>query len=116
MITKCRICGGEFFEKLILSLKNMPESAQGFLAYKSDNQTMDINMVQCKFCGTIQLDCEPVDYYKDVISSYNYVKISPIKYVSSTESKSKIAKSLIAKDKPEEAAEIIFYMCEPYNL
>lgn len=67
MITKCRICGGEFFEKLILSLKNMPESAQGFLAYKSDNQTMDINMVQCKFCGTIQLDCEPVDYYKDVI-------------------------------------------------
>ena len=67
MITKCRICGGEFFEKPILSLKNMPESAQGFLAYKSDNQTMDINMVQCKFCGTIQLDCEPVDYYKDVI-------------------------------------------------
>ena len=44
MIKKCRICDGEFFEKPILSLKNMPESAQGFLAYKSDNQTMDINM------------------------------------------------------------------------
>ena len=28
---------------------------------------MDINLVQCKFCGTIQLDCEPVGYYKDVI-------------------------------------------------
>ena len=45
----------------------MPESAQGFLEYESDNQTMDINLVQCKFCGTIQLDCEPVGYYKDVI-------------------------------------------------
>ena len=45
----------------------MPESAQGFLEYESDNQTMDINLVQCKFCGTIQLDCEPVSYYKDVI-------------------------------------------------
>lgn len=67
MITKCRICGGEFFEKPILSLKNMPESAQGFLAYKSDNQAMDINIVQCKFCGTIQLDCNTVSYYKDVI-------------------------------------------------
>ena len=67
MIKKCRICDGEFFEKPILSLKNMPESAQGFLAYKSDNQTMDINIVQCKFCGTIQLDCEPVSYYRDVI-------------------------------------------------
>ena len=67
MITKCRICDGEFFEKPILSLKNMPESAQGFLAYKSDNQAMDINIVQCKFCGTIQLDCNTVSYYKDVI-------------------------------------------------
>jgi len=55
-------------------------------------------------------------YYNDVISSYNYVKISPIKYVISTESKSKIAKSLIAKDKPEEAAEIIFYMCDNNEL
>ena len=67
MIKNCRICDGEFFDKPIISLKNMPESAQGFLDYKSDNQTMDINLVQCKFCGTIQLDCEPVDYYKNVI-------------------------------------------------
>lgn len=56
MINKCRICGGEFFNKPIISLKNMPESAQGFLAYKSYNQAMDINIVQCEFCGTIQLD------------------------------------------------------------
>ena len=67
MRKNCRICGGEFFNKPIISLKNMPESAQGFLDYKSNNQTMDINLVQCKFCGTIQLDCEPVGYYKDVI-------------------------------------------------
>lgn len=74
MIKNCRICDGEFFDEPIISLKNMPESAQGFLDYKSDNQTMDINLVQCKFCGTIQLDCEPVSYYKDVIRAGGFNK------------------------------------------
>lgn len=64
---KCRICNGDFFEEPIISLENMPKSAQGFLDYKSDDQTIDLNLVQCKYCGTVQLDCEPVEYYKDVI-------------------------------------------------
>lgn len=47
----------------------MPASAQGFLTtedLKSDVGS-DLFIVQCKFCGLIQLDNEPVTYYKEVI-------------------------------------------------
>ena len=56
------------------------------------------------------------NYDSNVVSSYNLIKISPIKYVISTDSKSKIADSLIVKDKPEEAAEMIFNMCDNNEL
>ncbi|MDO6994964.1 methionine biosynthesis protein MetW, partial [Brachyspira innocens] len=71
---KCIICGGDFFDIPIISLNNMPESAQGFLDNKEDNHSITLNLVQCKWCGTIQFDCAAVDYYKDVIRAGGYTK------------------------------------------
>lgn len=71
---KCIICGGDFFDIPIISLNNMPESAQGFLDNKEDNHSITLNLVQCKWCGTIQFDCVAVDYYKDVIRAGGYTK------------------------------------------
>lgn len=69
MSMNCRVCGSLCYKNILLSYSNMPASAQGFLTtedLKSDVGS-DLFIVQCKFCGLIQLDNEPVTYYKEVI-------------------------------------------------
>ena len=66
---KCIVCGAELFSKSLISLKNMPESAEciepGDISGK--DKMIDMNLCQCSKCGLIQLDAEPVEYYKDCI-------------------------------------------------
>jgi len=68
-ISDCRVCGNEFFEKPILQLKNMPKSAQNFPDENSlsEDEGADLDVYQCSGCGLVQLNCEPVSYYKEVI-------------------------------------------------
>jgi SAM-dependent methyltransferase len=69
--TICRLCEKEIINNPLLILKGMPISAQHFLDLKdlpsTENITLDI--YQCDECGLVQLNLEPVNYYKDVITA-----------------------------------------------
>ncbi len=69
---KCIICKSKL-EKLF-SIPNMPASAQDIPSYDrlKDDKGIDISLCHCKACGLVQLDCEPVFYYKDVIRAGGY--------------------------------------------
>ena len=65
----CRACSGELFEQPLLTLDNMPASAQDIPdadGIKSD-RGMTLSLCQCSRCGLVQFDCEPVSYYREVI-------------------------------------------------
>lgn len=66
---KCRVCGNGLYAEPILRYENMPKIAQ-FLPDKdmlAKDEGMTLGICQCSACGLVQLDCEPVPYYKDVI-------------------------------------------------
>lgn len=68
---KCRVCSGNFFKKPLLVYKNMPAISQ-FLPLNedfADDKCIDLTVCQCSKCGLIQLDNDPVYYFKDVIRS-----------------------------------------------
>lgn len=69
MIDKCRVCEGELHK--ILSFYNMPGSAQNFPTKETLHLDSgeDLEVCQCSWCNLIQLNCEPVSYYKEVIRS-----------------------------------------------
>lgn len=67
---KCLICGANLEESQILFVcNNMPGSAQD-IPTKEDlpkDEGIELKLVQCKFCGLVQIPTEPVHYYKKVI-------------------------------------------------
>ncbi|MEY8337822.1 class I SAM-dependent methyltransferase [Lachnospiraceae bacterium 62-35] len=66
---RCIACGGELFDSPLLYLDSMPASAQNIPdgeAVKTD-KGVSLSLCQCRKCGLVQFDCEPVDYYRDVI-------------------------------------------------
>ena len=67
---KCLICDSRLSSKdLLLSLPNMPASAQNIPAKDEldSDYSISLNMFQCPCCGLVQLDVEPVNYYRQVI-------------------------------------------------
>lgn len=50
-----------------LSYSNMPRSAQHLPMPGDDYSGIDLNIMECSRCGLLQLDCEPVPYYREVI-------------------------------------------------
>jgi hypothetical protein len=62
----CRICNREC--QPLFKLDNMPANNQ-HLSDKPDSKGITLNVVQCKGCGLVQLDNEPVWYWKEVIRS-----------------------------------------------
>ena len=62
---KCRVCDGRMNDP-ILSFTNMPQAAQHLPEEPSDTG-IDMDVMQCEYCGTVQLSSDPVSYYKDVI-------------------------------------------------
>ena len=68
----CRVCQGAL--KLLLTYENMPKAAQ-YLPCKEDLDTekgIDLWVCQCTRCGLVQLDNEPVPYYKEVIRAVGF--------------------------------------------
>lgn len=68
-INKCRVCGHSFFDKPLLVYQNMPAGAQN-LPNKNDlkkDKGIDMEIYQCSGCALIQLNSDPVPYYKEVI-------------------------------------------------
>lgn len=67
MRKKCIVCNYDLFEEPLYRCKNMPQVSQN-LPKESDlekDTTIDLELCQCKGCGLIQFNCDPVDYYKD---------------------------------------------------
>ena len=65
----CRCCNKKVETKALFSMNNMPNSAQGFLSKEDvlNDKGCDIDLYQCPYCGLVQLFCEPVPYYREVI-------------------------------------------------
>ncbi|MDP2867129.1 MAG: methyltransferase domain-containing protein, partial [Elusimicrobiota bacterium] len=76
-ICSCRVCGGAFFEGELLRYRNMPSSAQNFpdAASLAGETGADLTVRQCSGCGLVQLDNDPVPYYKEVIRA---AAVSPV--------------------------------------
>lgn len=65
---RCRFCGGTCQHPALLSYPESPRSAQGFLDSPQDvDEVVDLLIYQCRDCGLVQHDLEPVGYYRDVI-------------------------------------------------
>ena len=61
----CRICNREC--KPLFTLDNQPAGVQ-HLPDKPDSKGITLNVVQCTGCGLVQLDNEPVWYWKESIN------------------------------------------------
>lgn len=74
MRKNCIVCGALLHEAPLLACRRMPMAAQHFpdAATAVNDGPIDFNLRQCSGCGLVQLDVEPVDYYRDVIRSGGY--------------------------------------------
>jgi SAM-dependent methyltransferase len=65
----CRVCGQRLFDEPLLRYENMPKAAQKFAGADSlERETgADLTVSQCAGCGLVQLDNDPVPYYREVI-------------------------------------------------
>lgn len=66
---RCRVCAQNFIEKPLLRYEDMPAVAQNFptSADLKEDRGVNLEVVQCSSCGLVQLNTEPVPYYRDVI-------------------------------------------------
>lgn len=71
---RCIACGAPLWETPLLTLNNMPASAQHMpdASQLGEDQGMTLKLCQCMGCGLVQFDCQPVDYYRDVIRAGGY--------------------------------------------
>ncbi|NMA41821.1 MAG: class I SAM-dependent methyltransferase [Oligosphaeraceae bacterium] len=70
MVSQCRICLAELPEKADLLLQRQPPRAQRFSTAPEQQdaiQRLDLKVKQCPACAVVQLDNEPVSYYREVI-------------------------------------------------
>jgi len=67
----CIVCGQELDGQPLMTLDHMPASAQDIPGAEdlAEDSGISLNLHQCRCCGLVQFDCEPVPYYKDVIRS-----------------------------------------------
>ena len=61
----CRICNQDYFDNPIFDLDNMPKAAQ-YLPTTPD-EGVNLKIYQCATCGLVQINNDPVPYYKEVI-------------------------------------------------
>ena len=67
----CHLCKGELFSDPIMELDGMPKAAQYFPTKSefNDDSGILLNIFQCSSCGLVQLNIDPVDYYREVITA-----------------------------------------------
>lgn len=76
-IHACRVCGKVFFRKPLLRYENMPKAAQNFPTADSlECETgVDLTVCQCSGCGLVQLNNDPVPYYREVIRAAAFSEV-----------------------------------------
>jgi 2-polyprenyl-3-methyl-5-hydroxy-6-metoxy-1,4-benzoquinol methylase len=65
----CRFCGGALYPKPLLQYRNMPGAAQFFPDKNAlaKERGVDLDVCQCSACGLVQLNGQPVPYYREVV-------------------------------------------------
>jgi SAM-dependent methyltransferase len=65
----CKVCGYALFAEPLLRYPNMPGVAQHLPTAESarHDHGMDLDVYQCSGCGLVQLDVEPVAYFRETI-------------------------------------------------
>ena len=83
---RCIACGAPLWETPLLTLDNMPASAQHMpdAEHVGADKGLTLDLCQCSGCGLVQFDCEPVDYYRDVIRAGGYSTTMAAAEVSET--------------------------------
>ena len=73
---RCIACGAPLWETPLRTLDNMPASAQHLPDAQGvkEDRGLTLDLCQCMGCGLVQFDCEPVDYYRDVIRAGGFSK------------------------------------------
>lgn len=73
---KCIVCDSILHENPLLTLPNMPRTAQDLpdATQLATESGFDLNLCQCDMCGLVQLDCDPVPYFRDVIRAGGFTK------------------------------------------
>lgn len=71
---RCIACGAPLWETPLLTLDDMPASAQHMpdASQVETDEGLTLDLCQCMGCGLVQFDCQPVDYYRDVIRAGGY--------------------------------------------
>lgn len=74
-MNKCIVCNS-FLTKEILKFENMPRAAQHMpTEHDLENEKgITLSLYECPFCGLVQFDAPPIEYYKDVIRA---TRVSP---------------------------------------
>ena len=69
MMDHCIACGHSLGERPLMTLDNMPASAQNIpdASQVAEAEGIILSLFQCPACGLVQFNCQPVDYYRDVI-------------------------------------------------
>ena len=71
----CRVCDGALPASPLLRYENSPRSAQGFLDVIEDlDDSVNLEIFQCSYCGLVQHNLLPVLYYKEVIRAVAFSK------------------------------------------
>ena len=68
---KCRLCNSKLFTRPLLQLRGMPKAAQHFPNKNefAEDKGITLNVFQCTECSLVQLNIDPVDYYREVITA-----------------------------------------------
>ena len=69
-IKNCRVCDGSLYADPIFKLNDMPKSAQYLPTERDVGVTLEV--CQCSRCALVQLNNEPVPYYKEVIRAAGF--------------------------------------------
>ena len=72
-LKNCKVCNTDFFKPNLVTLKNVPDSAQIFRK-KKKRFKIQLKIYQCSGCGLVQVINKPVTYYKEVIRTVSTSK------------------------------------------
>lgn len=64
---RCIVCGASLYKKPLYVCRNMPATCQKLPTRNEleKDAPVDFELCQCRGCGLVQFNNEPVDYYKD---------------------------------------------------
>lgn len=70
----CHLCGARLFPDPILRLDGMPKAAQYFPTQDEfiKDKGMTLDVYQCADCGLVQLNMDPVSYFKEVVTAASF--------------------------------------------